>query len=452
MSDVIISRRGKGKSSGGDGTKLVTEYITSNQNWVVPSGVKNNEFSVRIFGAGATVFSGGWGIGSSGGSGWMNNDTFMLDPGQVIPITIGISVNYKKFYDFIRADINGKADYSNRIGFAGILDIIGNDRSYIGNNVGESSSFGTYLSAPGGSNRNGGAGGVGGGTGYQFGGGAHINNKRGGNGGPWGGGGGGNSYGWGGDGGIYGGGGGVSGTSYENEIIVRGGNGGKYGGGGGGAFTYTISQYNAGHGFGGEYGGNGGNSGVANSTINYNSYRWLKNCVSAENGTNTIGNDSVAIEFQGEGLSGGEACAGGGGFGGNGGKAYIYYKNDRWFYSHGGGGGGYGSNGGGGGYRAGGGGGGYGGDGEQPLSVGTWSDIYTYGGGGGGYGKVSNGFLGGGGGYYCPGGGVTVTHGGGGCGIWSNNELVTSYACGGSCGDNFSKFGEPGVCIIQYYV
>lgn len=443
MSDVIISRRGKGKSSGGDGIKLVTEYITSNQNWVVPSGVKNNEFSVRIFGAGATIYSDTWGVGTSGGGGWMNNDTLLLDPGQVIPITIGISVNYKKFYDSIHDGViaNGGTAYSNREGFAGILEMINRDKSYIGNNIGESSSFGTYLSASGGSRANGGAGGAGGGEGYQFGGGGGTYNYNGGNGGPWGGGGGSRNN-TGGTGGIYGGGGGTADDEYG------GGNGGKYGGGGGGGlFVHSTNISKSRAGIGGEYGGNGGNWGISNVNLNYSG----NNCVNAENGTNTIGNSEIQFEFRGEGLSGGDGCAGGGGYGGNGGKSDVSYTN-QWFFSvYGGGGGGYGSNGGNA-SKYGAGGGGYGGDGEKAIRIQGWSGLSTYGAGGGGYGKTAKGFFGGGGGYYCPGGGINVTYGGGGYGIWSNNEFIASYATGGTCNNVYSKFGEPGICIIQYYV
>ena len=85
MSEVMISRRSGGGSSSGSGS-LITEYITFNRNWVVPSGVKNNEFSVRIFGGG-----GGSGNGeSAGGSGYMNNEIFTnLVANSTISINIG---------------------------------------------------------------------------------------------------------------------------------------------------------------------------------------------------------------------------------------------------------------------------------------------------------------------------------------------------------------------------
>ena len=57
ISDVIISRRSSGSKSG---SRLITEYITYNCNWVVPDGVRDNEFSVRIFGAGGDSFNGKW--------------------------------------------------------------------------------------------------------------------------------------------------------------------------------------------------------------------------------------------------------------------------------------------------------------------------------------------------------------------------------------------------------
>ena len=111
MSEVMISRRGGSSSSSGSGIALHTEYILFNQDWTVPSGAKNNEFSVRIFGAGGI---------NSGGSGWMNNDVFTnLNPGQNIPIVIGPEISGLRF-NFSTGEDGG------------------------------TSSFGTYLSANGG--------------------------------------------------------------------------------------------------------------------------------------------------------------------------------------------------------------------------------------------------------------------------------------------------------------
>lgn len=171
MSEAIIAKRySKSSSSGGPGTEpshLVTEVIVENTNWTVPSGINGNKVSVRLFGGG-----GGGGNGShngGGGGGWMNNADIVVEEGQVISIRIGKGGRYS--------------------------------------HSGGTTSFGTYLSASGGSAPNstdagsGGSGGGGyqknGGTGYQFGGGGsaarYINSDKSfkaGDGGPWGGGGG----------------------------------------------------------------------------------------------------------------------------------------------------------------------------------------------------------------------------------------------------------------------
>ena len=221
MSEAIITRRGyttEGKP------ELRTELIQTNQNWVVPQGLKGN-VSIRIFGGGG---GGTYGLGGCGG--WMNNADLSLTPGTSIRITIGKG---------------GTPDQ-------GVS--------------GGTTSFGSYLSANGGSTpsgenyEGGGEGGSGGGGDYghagigrQFGGGggAELHNS-------------GRTAG--GDGGIWGGGGGVGSSSYSLSAVygLNGANGGQYGGGGGG--------YQSG-GRGGTYGGNGG--------------KYPSNGI---NGTNTIGN------------------------------------------------------------------------------------------------------------------------------------------------------------------
>lgn len=323
MSEVMISRRGGGSGLSG-GASVISQYITFNQNWTVPEGAKNNEFSVRIFG------SGGMNTWSGGGSGWMNNDILQLTPGEIINIYIG-----QGYYK------------SNFIG------------------SGDAASFGTYLSANGGGSKHGGSGGseynsttgmaTGGGVGYQFGGGYGIWNI-GGNGGVWGGGGAGSPAN-GGHGGTYGGGG--AGYARNKSVSGRGGNGGIYGGGGFGENGYGI---------GGEYGGNGG-------TFSY----------TAEDGINTsawtnVDKDDISGEFfRGWGIAGiGNAnygYGGGGGFGGNGGNYH-------------GGGGGYGSNGNNGiqnSSRSASGGGGYGGDGGLLGGGGGYGKVSVGIRGGGGY-------------------------------------------------------------------
>ena len=421
MSEVMISRRG-GSSSSGSGTVLHTEYILFNQNWTVPSGVKNNEFSVRIFGAGGI---------NSGGSGWMNNDVFTnLVEDSIIPITIG------RYSGVIRNESNLSNVYTNYIG--------------------GTTSFGSYLSANGGRFTNGGSGGSSGGTngwggiGYQFGGGgdSYSGISYGGNGGVWGGGGGG---GMGGHGGIYGGGGGAN--------MLDGGNGGTYGGGGGSSITrstYTNYCNASGFGRGGEYGGNGGYCNYYSSAYFINYLQLSTYIVNAQNGTNTstwtnVTKDDVSGEyFRGWGIRGRDSVdgdrvnfGGGGGFGGNGG-------------SNGGGGGGYGSNGG----WYGGGGGGYGINARGGNSIFNSSSGTAYGaGGGGGYmgagGSVTNWYYqggGGGGGYYSngnsPTSGGSWTSGGGGGGGY------LSYGCGGTYGGGSYTDGRgtSGYLSVSYYL
>ena len=172
-------------------------------------------------------------------------------------------------------------------------------------------------------------------------------------------------------------------------------------------------------GIGGEFGGNGGYS----EYIFQPSYQVIDHI--GENGVDTRGfsnifNDGNGL-FNGAGL-GGSNVGGGGGYGGNGGNLC-------------GGGGGYGGNGG----NDGGGGGGYGGDGGDNS------------GGGGGYGRGAKGGSslisrqgGGGGGYYSPGndmGGGASIYGGTGGFAYQNDTSVW-----------FIKNGDPGCCIIQYYL
>lgn len=350
MSEAIITRRSRMDS--GPGT-LITNTITSNTTWTVPN--HKGDISVRIFGGG-----GGGDHFMGGGGGWMNNADLTIANGEAVRITIGRG---------------GLANTS----------------------AGGTSSFGSYLSANGGTlnsyiNRNwyagsGGSGGGGeyGGIGYQFGGGGGI-------------------YG-GGNGGIWGGGGGCGG--YEGNA----GNGGTYGGGGGG--------YNKG-GRGGTYGGNGASGS--------NSAGYVK--TKAENGTNTIGNNSVPNNCQGPGTTPGTNWSGGGGFGGRGGGS-VY---------GGGGGGGYGGNGG--------------------WGVRTMAN--TEGGGGGGYGHGADGgnLLGGGGGYFARGGSGSYTQssarGGGGGSYGRGGNVGESGQFGGGGGgqdpdsDTVGSGGD-GICIIQYY-
>ena len=471
MAEAIISRRGYDANGA---PELRTELITTNQNWKVPSSIRNSTISVRIFGGG-----GGSNYSRAGCGGYMNNGEITVSPNQSIQITIGAG-----------GSIGG---------------------------TGGTTTFGTYLSANGGSLVAGGSGGAYC-DGSQFGGGGGGNSygNKGGNGGMWGGGGG-SIFGNGGNGGTYGGGGGGGGSLNLN--VYRGGNGGTYGGGGGGgtwlpgAITAENRNYNCSTnvvtlgGKGGTYGGNGG-GGPWIATIFSERYRYedesywsgsyqpyvTKSSSSSGNaGTNTSGWNNVAMEnnvyFRGTGGGGISSSqgwqyttnwsqagiyfssrlataigggGGGGGFGGRGGSA-------GWV--SGGGGGGYGGNGG----SAGGGGGGYGGNGGNGLNTyGNWciGAIHDYGsgsdydwslsynsrncghgGGGGGYGKGAdggtggNGGAGGGGGYFSRGG----NNGGGGGGYGNGGDRGVNGGLAAGAGAN-NKYGGSGVCIIQYWI
>ena len=429
---------------------LKTEIITQNTNWVVPNHVGN--ISVRIFGAGGGGSAGISGLRSGGGGGWMNNAELDLVNGEKIYITIGDGGDSTTYYP---QEPNGGT-----------------------------SSFGTYLSANGGSGGDvygGGNGGAGGGTaihnanwmrnnfcagrGYQFGSAGLYSNSNiseykpinifGG--GIWGGGGGisayihvGNdlrqniyqhseSY-------MYGGSGGmnllISKTS-DDLLNAITGDAGMYGGSGGILIKSSktiIRNAVIQSGNPGIYGGKGGislflkrvndwgNTGIINSEDGTNTYNWT-NIFNDSNGYfNGFGiggrNSSINSIFIDSINAETAGAGGGGGFGGNGGNV-------------GGGGGGYSGNGG----NDGGGGGGFGGDGG------------SQGGGGGGYGKPAKGGStgGGGGGYYSEGGNI-----GGGGGSYgrggsiqsvSSSEILPLYGGGGA----YRQDGASGICIIQYY-
>ena len=277
MSEVFICRGGSGSGSGkpypGAEKVLRSIFINTNTVWEVPNGIINNQIEVTLAGGGGSGYPGNAG----GGGGWMNNGTVKLSSGEKINVTIGIGGN-------------------------------GEHRTGTPGNGGGTTSFGTYISAAGGSSGyydtdilgyvggDGASGGgsnyaVRGGIGYLFGGGGCLGyggrygNGRGGPGGVWGGGGGGKM---GGQGGYYGGGG--SSAYYDSYYGVPG-DGGYYGGGGGTAASGIGGK-------GGYYldngtwkssgfGGNGGGSRVK-----------------AEDGTNTIGWINVMKDENGNYITG----------------------------------------------------------------------------------------------------------------------------------------------------
>ena len=266
MGEALMFRAG-GEGTGGGNYTFTTEIIEASQQYTVPTGIKDNQIFVRIFGGGGSgccrrvedQFEETYDAKAGGGGGWMNSGFVDVIPGNVIPITIGGG--------------GAMASGYNSHGAAG-----------------GTSSFGTYLSASGG-------------TGATW---------R--------------------DNDIYAGNGGAGGGAFAPiyaEMNAYGGIGYQFGGGG--ASSWQTAQF----GTGGSMGGNGANG---NSRSN-------KIVTPAENGINTISiineSDVYNADGIGYGIAGGNTnrynAGGGGGYGANGG------------YNCGGGGGygaaGYGGNG-----------------------------------------------------------------------------------------------------------
>lgn len=453
MGEALLTRPGGADGGSSGGKTLMTEIITEDKLWTVPKA-KDQSFSVRIFGGGAAG-----GIYTGGGGGWMNNSILNLEAGKVIPITIG----------------------------AGGMN---NQPS----KVGQTSSFGTHISALGGQGSCGGSGGgdmfnaVGSSdpprfvsSGYQFGGGATYISLN--------------------QSGDY--------LTETNNYYVYS-CGGKWGGGGG--IVYDINNNKASNGYtscrevlsilingviskGGclyensqninqitGFSGLGGNAVVLNNDFlnNYTGYA-VCNFINTnmkdifdicEEGINTIG---MGLDFEGEG------------------KTTSERKSIKWSYSSTGS------------YpimefiipSA----GGYGGNGSQPITfpcyqgvnIGKQSGITGYLNnttdicGGGGYGSSGGKMYGGGGGYggnggngytfYTPTSPFCIQHdyrscgGGGGYGPGGDSEHLKNdfflsnyyrdsnggYAGGGGAsnreyGNSNGGQGGNGICIIQYYV
>lgn len=244
--------------------KMYTEIITSSQSWTPPDGVKM--VTVRLFGGGG---GGGGGYtlsgGAGGGGGEMAAQTLQVVPLTVYPITIGAG---------------GKGGTERNDGSAGGV-----------------TSFGTLLSA------NGGSGGVGRRSGSGS---SQYNSADGGSGGSGGGAGGGNGGDGSGGSGSYGGNGGSNGNNGSNGIAVDGGEGK------GGSKSTHHNAYGAGG--GGGYGGNGGD---ADSVA---SYSWA----GAGGGGGGGGGYGTAGNGGGGGMGGCDGGNGGIGAGGGGGGGSAY--------------------------------------------------------------------------------------------------------------------------------
>ena len=87
MAEAIISRRGSNMSGSSESYTPKIEVITTTQVWTVPKA-ENDTFDVLIFGGGGAGMNGG-----GGGGGWMNNNTLILGNGATISITIGKGSN-----------------------------------------------------------------------------------------------------------------------------------------------------------------------------------------------------------------------------------------------------------------------------------------------------------------------------------------------------------------------
>lgn len=389
---------------------LVTELIKDSSTWELPAGVKDNTVNVRLFGGG------GGGLNNTasnahagGGGGYMETGVYQLLPREKVLVTIG----------------------------AGGTTGTGSPTA------GGLTSFGTYLSANGGSagaSTGGGDGGTGGGGWAKSGG------CKGGLG----------SYG--------GGGGGASGMANSSAGAVAGGNGGTYGGGGGSACSigsnssYTFAANGAN---GGTYGGGSGACNAHSSTSaatsatggNGGTYGGAGGSTTQINGLAGTNTTALDVEYKGTGVGGtgqeskynttttSVGAGSGGGYGGVGGNGSASVYNT------------YPSAG------ASGGGGGYGGNGGNASTLAVSGNAKAAGGGGGGYGANggnastdTNGGYGGGGGGYAGGHGRPGTDGslfgpGGGGGYGLDN-----YGAGGSGGAMSSVYPSvAGICIITYY-
>ncbi|MBR3600453.1 MAG: hypothetical protein IKL53_11335 [Lachnospiraceae bacterium] len=184
MGEALMFRAGSGGGIEVDPYKLVTEIYENNAVFTMPSGVKDNQIHVRIFGGGGSganrIMPSTWvtdrdqtDFGSGGGSGWMNNGFVSLVVGSKVNITIGAGG---------KATINKtSAGYGN----SGGTSTFGSYLSANGGEAGQSlmGMYGGNGGSGGGSGGDGGCGGIG----YQFGGGGSVQGWQQSNGGMYGG-------------------------------------------------------------------------------------------------------------------------------------------------------------------------------------------------------------------------------------------------------------------------
>ena len=138
-----IATKDKIVSGGADALELCIEKITESTSWVVPQAV-DNKFKVFAVGGGGgcTQARGGY-EGGGGGGGYVVIKELTLEVGTIVPITCGA-------------------------GGAGVRQASGETFDDVAGGDGGTTTFGTYISAPGGKGAkgyNGGDGGAGGGAG-----------------------------------------------------------------------------------------------------------------------------------------------------------------------------------------------------------------------------------------------------------------------------------------------
>lgn len=370
MGEAIMASVGRSGVLPGIKKKLITRIFTSNDTFVFPGNVVNNEIHVLCYGGG-----GGSGIkAGGGGGGWLNYMILNNIASQtLININIGKGgVNYgsggtTKFGNFVSATGGSSGSTNGNIEWGGWINfrLGGVGLSYRGacsGGNGGSGGGGMYLGS--------------GGTGFQFGG---------------------------------GGGGSMAGiiNSYNSKSNIngykivnytfadagyvynadafnyaKGGDGGQWGGGGGGGVVYVKEGddiiYIARGGNGGNCAGNGSgyeekaSDGIAVSTKYFPEYdNYTDN---HKGGTHDIFGGCGGGGYGGAGGNGSKfkivdnvICApgsgGGGGYYAKGGDGYTNYFSSftgRYYNTASGGGGGYGGNGADGNENCGGGGGGYG--------------------------------------------------------------------------------------------